>query len=217
LTLTGTTTVYGNYHFVVSPFVDVINMNAGGGLINGIDVAPSYTVPVLGSYSGNNFYMAIGLGQTYKLAFLVGTASTRSGTLYRTIDGTSWIADAVTLVPVTSTEQVAEKPSMGSMGTSGPEPEGWPANHHLTMSPFVDVINIYAVGGLINGQDTYDTTVNPLLGSYSGNNFYMAIQYTGQTYKLSLLVATVSTLSGTLYRTIDGTSWITTAVTIAPV
>jgi len=216
VTLSGIPTLYGNYHFVISPFVDVMHINAGGGVINGIDVAPSYQAQVLGSYSGNNFYMAIFLGQTYKLAYIVGTISTRSGTMYRTIDGMSFIVDAVTLVPVTSTEQVVEKPSMGSVGASGPEPEGWPANYHFTISPFIDVMHVYAGGGVINGQDTTASYTAPVLGSYSGNNFYMAIGL-GQTYKLAYIVGTVSTRSGTMYRTIDGMSFIVDAVTLVPV
>jgi thermitase len=103
------------YRFTVSPFIDKAYVSVasqpGGMLINGLANVTvnilNYPAPILGWGSGNNFYMAfdyrtvIGSG-AYELGFLVGTISTASGKLYRTIDGTSFVGPtSVTLVPFT--------------------------------------------------------------------------------------------------------------------
>jgi hypothetical protein len=103
------------YRFTVSPFIDKayvsVTSQPGGMLINGlanvtVDIQ-NYPAPILGWGSGNNFYMpfdyrtVIGSG-AYELGFLVGTISTASGKLYRTIDGTNFVGPtSVTLVPFT--------------------------------------------------------------------------------------------------------------------
>jgi thermitase len=101
------------YHFTLSPFIDKVYVNvtsqSGGTLIYGLANVTSnslgYPAPVLGWASGNSFYMpldfrtVIGSGN-FELALIVGTVSTASGSLYRTIEGTSVVGPtAVTLVP----------------------------------------------------------------------------------------------------------------------
>jgi hypothetical protein len=215
LTAESTPPPYGNYHFTLSPFVDKVHVNVNGAyVINGIGVA-GVTYPVLGKASGNNFYMALFLDQSYKLGLIVGTISTASGTIYRTMDGTSFVSQAVTLVPFTPTTVAVAESSGASVSASDAQMDGWPAQYHFKMNPFVDVVHVYVDGaGMINGQVTTSSYTAPLLGKASGDNFYMAIQYPGQLYKGAFLVGTVSTASGTLYRTIDGTSFISTPVTL---
>jgi subtilisin family serine protease len=69
-------------------------------------------------------------------------------------------------------------------------------------------------GTLINGKVNL-TSPNaaypaPVLGWASGNNFYMTFDYrtTAGAFELGFLVGTISTASGNLYRTTDGTTWV---------
>ena len=99
------------YKFRLSPFIDQIYISAdpqpGGILLHGYDnvTSPSvcYPAPVLGWAAGGKFYMAIDFKTNpscYELGFVVGSVSTASGKLYRTMDGTTWVGPtAVTLVP----------------------------------------------------------------------------------------------------------------------
>jgi thermitase len=112
------------YHFTLSPFIDKVYVNvnsqSGGMLINGLANVTTnienYPAPVLGWGAVNSFYMpidyrtVIGSGG-YELGFIVGTISTASGKLYRTMDGVTWTGPtAVSLVPFAETSEKA-KPS----------------------------------------------------------------------------------------------------------
>jgi len=102
------------YKFTLSPFIDKVYVNVTsqptGILINGkanvSATSAGYPAPVLGWGSGNNFYMTFDyrtMGSGYELGFLVGTISTASGSLYRTMDGKTWVGPtAVSLVPFTT-------------------------------------------------------------------------------------------------------------------
>jgi hypothetical protein len=97
------------YKFTLSPFIDRVYVNvtsqAGGMLINGkVNLtypSATYPAPVLGWGSGDSFYMVFDFRKnaaSYDTGILVGTISTRSGNLYRTLDGTTWVGPtAVTL------------------------------------------------------------------------------------------------------------------------
>jgi len=103
------------YRFTLSPFIDRawvnITSQSGGTLIYGklnvTSIHPSYPAPILGWASGDDFYMTFdyrtaGPGY-YELGFLVGKISTRSGKLYRTTDGQTWVGPtSVTLNPFTT-------------------------------------------------------------------------------------------------------------------
>jgi len=97
------------YHLQISPFVDVIHIGAAGTIVNGIDNATTYhNQPVLGTAAGGIFYFAIDFTKDdfgdpiyYELAMSVVTIATKSGNMYRTTDGMSWVGPtAITLVPV---------------------------------------------------------------------------------------------------------------------
>lgn len=109
------------YRFQLSPFIDRVWVNItskpGGTLINGkINLtSPSvgYPGPVLGWASGDNFYMTFDFRTVpglYELGFLVGKISTRTGSLYRTLDGNTWVGPtAVTLVSFAETTEDSEQ------------------------------------------------------------------------------------------------------------
>lgn len=91
------------YKFALSGFTDRVYVNvtaqSGGTLINGkVNVTGGphvcYPAPVLGWASGDDFQMVFDYRTTsgcYELGLLVGKISTRSGKLYRTNDGKTWV------------------------------------------------------------------------------------------------------------------------------
>ena len=222
------------YRFRLSPFVDQVWINAtpqaGGMLLYGYANLTTtnvcYPAPVLGWVSGNSFYMAIDFKTNpscYELGFIVGSVSTASGNLYRTMDGTTWVGPtAVTLVPF------AENEGSGvSSASMDAVPQGWPYNFKFIVSPFVDRVYVHTdpqpSGILIHGYANLTTThvcyPAPVLGIAVGNSFYMPFDYktSPSCYELGFVVGTVSTRGGKLYRTMDGTSWVgPTAVTLVP-
>jgi hypothetical protein len=98
--------------------------------------------------------------------------------------------------------------------------------YHFNLSPFVDKVYvnvtsqtggmlIYGLANVTSGSLGYPA---PVLGWASGNNFYMPFDYRtvigSGAFELGFIVGTVSTASGKLYRTFDGTSVVgPTAVT----
>jgi hypothetical protein len=110
----------------------------------------------------------------------------------------------------------------------------WPSGHnptyHFRMNPFADVVHVHLDGTLIHGTVDYDSGGSsgggyhnsPLLGWATGNTFYMFIDFlknddgTPIYYEMGMLVGTISTAKGNLYRTTDGMSWDgPTAVTLS--
>ena len=99
------------YKFKLSPFIDQIwistDPQTGGTLLHGYAnltyTHNCYPAPVLGWAAGGMFYMALDYKTStgcYELGFVVGTISTRKGSLYRTTDGTTWVGPtAVELKP----------------------------------------------------------------------------------------------------------------------
>jgi len=91
------------YKFQMSGFIDRLYVNVtaqtGGTLINGkVNVTGGpyvcYPAPILGWASGDDFQMVFDYRTTsgcYELGLLVGKISTRSGKLYRTMDGKTWV------------------------------------------------------------------------------------------------------------------------------
>jgi hypothetical protein len=99
--------------------------------------------------------------------------------------------------------------------------------YRFTLSPFVDRVWVNVTskpgGTLINGKMNLTSPdvgyPAPVLGWASGNNFEMVFDFRTVPgyYELGLLVGTVSTASGKLYRTTDGITWIgPTAITLVP-
>jgi len=99
--------------------------------------------------------------------------------------------------------------------------------YHFTVSPFVDkaYVNVTSqsggslIYGLANVTSNTQNYPAPILGWASGNNFYMVFDYRtvigSGAFELGFLVGTVSTASGNLYRTTEGTPVIgPTAVTL---
>jgi hypothetical protein len=112
------------YKFQISGFADRVYVNVtkktGGMLINGkVNVSSNslnYPAPVLGWGSGNSFYMIFDfrgvIPGSYELGLLVGTISTASGSLYRTVDGTTWVGPtAVSLVSFAETTEESGQPN----------------------------------------------------------------------------------------------------------
>jgi thermitase len=111
------------YKFTISGFADRVYVNvtsqAGGMLINGkanlTSPNANYPAPVLGWGVGNEFYMIFDYRKSatsFDLGIIVGTISTASGKLYRTMDGVTWVGPtAVSLVPFAA-ETTEEQPSM---------------------------------------------------------------------------------------------------------
>lgn len=222
------------YHFRISPFIDQVWINVtsqpGGLLLYGLADVPSlsncYPAPVLGWASGTSFYMALDYRTSsgcYELGLIVGTTSTASGKLYRTMDGTTWVGPtAVTL------QRLAEAEVSSVVSASiDVAPQGWPYTYKFILSPFVDRVYVHTdsqTGGtLIHGYDNL-TSISPcypapVLGWATGNNFYMWLDFktSGSCFELGMIVGTISTKSGKLYRTMDGTS-VTgpVAVTLTP-
>lgn len=97
------------YHVQVSPSSDVLHIHVDGPVIHGVDNATSYyNQPVLGTYSGDEYYIFVdGLKNKWgdalpiELIMIVGTISTRTGNMYSTTYGMSWTGPAaVMLIPV---------------------------------------------------------------------------------------------------------------------
>jgi len=118
------------YSFTLSPFIDRawinITTQPTGTLINGkVNLTTPnvcYPAPVLGWASGDNFQMVFDYRTTsgcYELGLLVGTVSTRSGKLYRTQDGKSWIGP--TSVNLASTETAVDS-ELGQASAMAGEP-----------------------------------------------------------------------------------------------
>lgn len=212
------------YHVRVSPFLDVLHLNIGGSVICGV---AEYTYfysnqPVLGTYYGDNFYICIDFTRDdhdhpiyYEMALIVGHVSTRSGDLYQTTDGKSWVGPtSVTFVPVASPEGPTEGPSLARLQRVEPEPKGWPPTYHIQVSPFTDVLHVNVDGPVIHGVDNTTAYYNqPVLGTYSGDGFYIFIDglknKEGQPLvnELIMIAGTISTRSGNMYLTPDGMSW----------
>jgi len=230
------------YHFRINPFVDVMHIHNDGSLLHGTEDADAdggymgggyHNSPVLGWVSGDSFYLFIdwlkadnGSSIFYELALIVGTISTASGNMYRTTNGKSWDGPtAVTLSLITPTEPLTEGPSLASALNIEPNGGVWPPTYHFNLSPFSDVLHAGVSGSIINGIDNATTYHNqPVLGTASGNNFYMSIDWTKDDlgnpilYELALIVGTISTKRGNMYRTTNGKSVDgPTPVTLVPV
>jgi len=228
-TLTVGAPVWGDYHFRISPFPDVLHLKISGNVIYGICDAEGayYNQPVLGWIEDGTFYVFIDFTEYpdgseiyYELAMLVGSTSTLSGNMYRTIDGTSWVGP--TTFSLVSASSLTESSTAGEALASTVEPESWPPVYHFRLSPFVDVVHLGIDGSVLHGQCDATTYYDqPVLGYVSGNFLIFAIDYTEYPdgsniyYELSITVGSVSTLKGNMYRTVDGKSWVgPTAITL---
>jgi hypothetical protein len=226
------------YHFQLSGYADQIWVNitsqAGGTLIYGYDNLTSFSVgypaSILGWASGNSFYLVIDYQDEptpgyFDMAFLVGTISTRTAEMYRTVDGLTWVGPTAVTLTLLSLTGIQDSAIASSAGSSVDAQTTF--QYHFIMSPYPDRVytNVTSQpgGSLLNGYANL-TVMDPgypatMLGWASGNNFYVAFDYRDVPgyYDMSLLVGTISTRTGKLYRTIDGLSWNgPTSVTLVP-
>jgi len=89
--------------------------------------------------------------------------------------------------------------------------------HKFTMSGFADRVYVNVVpqsgGSLIKGKVNVTSPhlcyPAPVLGWAQGNDFQMVFDYrtTSGCYELGILIGKISTASGKLYRTTDGSTW----------
>jgi thermitase len=103
-------------------------------------------------------------------------------------------------------------------------PEKW--QYGFRLAPYADQVWMNAAsqpgGILINGKvnltSPFPVYPAPVLGWASGDNIEMAIDWrtVPGSYEFGLLAGKISTGTGTLYRTQDGTSWTSVSVTFAP-
>jgi hypothetical protein len=217
----------------MSPATDIIHFNLKGSVIygiaeNSVGSYPYANAPVIGYVDGGTFYLWIdGPDKTppfYEVIMMVGSVSTLKGNVYQTMDGTYWNGPtAYTLVPVAAASSSSSMQTLAS--PLAVEPESWPATYNFRLNPFIDVVHLSLDGQLIHGQcDAVSYTDQPVLGWMSGGKLYFTIDYTKNDdgseifYELGMNVVSVSTLAGSLYRTVDGKSVVgPTAVTLTPV
>lgn len=224
------------YSLRMSPYADIIHIHNDGQLLHGTDnydggSSSYHNEPVLGWRSGDDFYIFIdflksdyGSSIYYELAMVVGKVSTRSGSLYRTTDGKSWVGPtAITFVLASPDEPLTSGPSLASASTI--EPKGWPPTYHFRVSPYVDVLHVDLDGAVINGVQNATSYHNqPVLGTYKADIFYITTDFTKDDngdpiyYEMRMIVGHISTRQGSSYRTIDGMSVDPpVAVTLIPV
>jgi hypothetical protein len=227
------TGVAWTYNFRMSPANDVLRFNLAGSVIHGVAESsvgpyPYANAPVIGYVDAGSFYLFIdGPDKTapfWELVMMVGSVSTLKGNVYQTMDGTSWNGPtAYTLVPVAPAQSYASDQALASSLTV--EPESWPATYHFRLNPFVDVVHLSVDGQLIHGIcDAVSYHNQPILGWLMGSKFCITTDFTKNDdgseilYELSMNVVSISTLAGSLYRTVDGKSVVgPTPVTFTPV
>jgi hypothetical protein len=227
------TGVAWTYNFRMSPASDVLRFNLAGSVIHGVAESsvgpyPYANAPVIGYVDAGMFYLFIdGPDKTapfWELVMMVGSVSTLKGNVYQTMDGTSWNGPtAYTLVPVAAAQSSSSEQTLASSLTA--EPESWPATYHFRINPFVDVVHLSVDGQLIHGIcDAVSYHNQPILGWLMGSKFCITTDFTKNDdgseilYELSMNVVSISTLAGSLYRTVDGKSVVgPTPVTFTPV
>jgi hypothetical protein len=232
-TLVVQTGVTWTYNFRMSPATDVVHFNLKGSVIygiaeNSVGAYPYSNAPVIGYVDGGTFYLWIdGPDKTapfFELVMMVGSVSTGKGNVYQTMDGTSWNGPtAYTLVPVAPAQSYTSDQALASLLTD--KLESWPATLHYRLNPFVDVVHLSIDGQLIHGTCDAITYHNlPVLGWMSSGKYYFTIDYTKNDdgseifYELGMNIVSVSTLAGSMYRTVDGKSVVgPTAVTLTSV
>jgi hypothetical protein len=98
--------------------------------------------------------------------------------------------------------------------------------YNFRMSPASDVLRFNLVGSVIHGVaensvGPYPYANAPVIGYVDAGSFYLFIDGPDKTapfWELVMMVGSVSTLSGNVYQTMDGTSWNgPTAYTLVPV
>jgi len=211
---------WGDYHFRINPWIDVMHIKISGNVIYGIEEVEGfyYDQPVLGWIEGSTFYVFIDFQESpYELMMLVGSTSTLSGNAYRTTDGTSWVGPtSISLTSVSPSS--SELSTTGQAAASTVEPESWPPTYHFQLSPFVDVVHLGLDGSVLHGQcDAFSYQDQPVLGYVNANFFIFSVDLPGHFNELSITVGSVSTMSGTMYMTPDGKSVVEpTAITLIP-
>jgi hypothetical protein len=197
------------YHFRLSPYINVINVNvSAAGWIYGYQTGgPTGWNPVLGKYYGNRFYMAIDvypdqLPGYFELLFLVGTISSKTGKLIQTYNGKTYFGPwAVTLVPVAAETEKQDDANAGDISSQA-NAQAW---YSFKINPYIDVWNITTnPGGWLNGYRTNPADNFPILGFTEGDKFYLALDGLGTGYTLIFVAGTISSKTGQMVRTSDG-------------
>jgi hypothetical protein len=217
-TLTVGPAVWGDYHFRLSPYTDVIHIKISGGVIYGVAVVQGVgsDLPLLGYIQGSSFYIFIDVPDGLygnEMSMMVGSTSTLSGKVYRTLDGKSWSGgESFSLVSASS---ASGSSVMGE--ASAVEPQSWPATYNFQISPWPDIVRLSVDGSVIHGTDESSGSPpyhdQPVLGYVSGSFFILGIDWTKDDsgnniyYELGIIRASTSTMSGYMYRTIDGKSF----------
>jgi rhodanese-related sulfurtransferase/C1A family cysteine protease len=212
-TLTVGLAVWGDYHFRISPFIDVIHIKISGDVIYGVHEIPGLysETPLLGYIEGSTFYILVDYPDgvySQESMLLVGSTSTLSGSFYQTSDGTSW--SGPTSFSLVSTSSASASSAKESALASDAKPEAWPPTYHFQLSPWIDIVRLGVDGSVIHGTDEaagyyYD---QPVLGYVSGSFFILGIDFTaGEGYELVLIRASTSTMTGYVYRTTNGKSY----------
>jgi hypothetical protein len=113
----------------------------------------------------------------------------------------------------------------------------WPSGHSpvmgLRVSPFIDVLHVHFDGQVVHGTINADTGGGsydggyhngPVLAWISGDSFYLFADYLkydsgsgSGMYEMAMIIGSVSSGKGNIYRTTDGKSWVgPTAVSLVP-
>jgi hypothetical protein len=222
-TLTITPAAWGDYHFRLSPYTDVIHIKISGSVIYGVAEVPGMfsDAPLLGYIEGSTFYIFVDIpdgAYSTELSMMVGSTSTLSGNVYRTLDGTSWSGPiAFNLVSAASTSASS---ATESVLASAAKPEAWPPTYHFQLSPWIDIAHLGVSGSVINGQDEAAGLYynRPVLGYVSGSFFILGFDWPAGGYHLGIIRASTSTMSGYAYRTTDGKSYYSgPTITFVPV
>lgn len=201
------------YHFRLNPYMDVFHMNTNpGGWLNGIVETPSYTVPLIGKYEEGMAYIVWDLtpGEV-EVGFVALTIATKDGYIMRIRDDLSIIGpEYVWLTPVTATAQSMEGPTLDEAIYPQATPQAW---HDFQTNPHVGVVHLstdhapWLKGWTDAVAPGYPA---PVLGYYSGDKFYFAMDYIDDTgiYELSFWAGRIGTKDGYAIGTTDGTTYV---------
>jgi hypothetical protein len=213
-TLTITALPWGDYHFRINPWIDMMHLKISGSVVYGVHEIPGMysETPLLGYIEGSTFYIFIDYPDgvySQEMMMLVGSTSTLSGNAYQTQNGKSWTYAAS--FSLTSVSAASGSSATDSSLASAVEPEAWPPTYHFRLSPWIDIVRLGVDGSVIHGTDEAAGFYvdQPVLGSISGSFFMLGIDWTkaGLTYEFGIIRASTSTMSGYAYRTTNGKSF----------
>jgi hypothetical protein len=202
------------HHFLFDGYLDELWLNFNpDGTVNGIDIASTYTAPVLGMWAGGGMLLFLDFptGSGWELMMLLVSFPSLVGTGYFTVDGLTVDGpNSYQLMYVTSTE--LEETREGKLLASNAQTsEVEPQLVGFYLRPFEDEVYIEMFApGKLNGYTDYPAVCYPapILGLLAGGKMIFAMDYvtTPSCYALGLVVLDTPGLTGDLYRTEDGLS-----------